>query len=288
MKLAIGSYDLNSEGDYVNIKVSIVDLLTGDTLSVLPENHGPVTWLIWFTSDELFSSSLGGSIRRWRIATNELVSTYSQPDTPVTTISLNNNGTLLASVGWDNAVTIWDISTGDISHRIELGNAFIAGGNNSLSWVGWSPLNNQLVSTNWNGEIYVWNTADFSLDQLIQTNLGTLSAGSWSPDGSLLAVSGENPIIQIRDLASRELIRSLSGHTHEINALSWSQDGNFLASGSNDGTIKIWNAHNGLGLQTIQAQQQVYTVAWSPDNKLAFGGDNSGDQDSLINIHALP
>ncbi len=73
----------------------------------------------------------------------------------------------------------------------------------------------------------------------------------------------------------------LNGHTGEVRAVAFSPDGKNLASGSQDGSIKLWNISTGKPLGTFTAQkEQVWSVAFNPDGKTLA----SASQDGTIKI----
>ena len=41
------------------------------------------------------------------------------------------------------------------------------------------------------------------------------------------------------------LIRALTSHNYSVYSVAWSPDGKQIASGSDDGTIKIWDSQSG-------------------------------------------
>src|SRR5438270_835071 len=72
------------------------------------------------------------------------------------------------------------------------------------------------------------------------------------------------------------LQRTLSGHTGGIYSVAWSPGGRLLASGSQDSTIRLWEAATGKLLHTFNGHTDyVYSVAWSPDGRSL--ASSSGD-----------
>ena len=61
----------------------------------------------------------------------------------------------------------------------------------------------------------------------------------------------------------------LSGHGGKVTSVAFSPNGNTLASGSNDDTIRLWNANTGVLLKTLTGHGgDVFSVAFSPDGKM--------------------
>jgi WD40 repeat protein len=74
-------------------------------------------------------------------------------------------------------------------------------------------------------------------------------------------------------LTLREL-GALEGHSSDVSSLAFSPDGRRLVSGSQDHTIKIWDAGARRELTTLYGHTSfVHCLAFSPDGKtLATGG----------------
>jgi WD40 repeat protein len=70
----------------------------------------------------------------------------------------------------------------------------------------------------------------------------------------------------LQEYVEPTLLRTLEGHTGQVFSVNWSPDGSMLATGSMDKTAKIWNAHTGECLCTLEKFTRL--VSWSPNSTL--------------------
>ncbi|MHC4426413.1 MAG: protein kinase domain-containing protein [Planctomycetota bacterium] len=74
---------------------------------------------------------------------------------------------------------------------------------------------------------------------------------------------------------------TLRGHKEHVNSVALSPDGKRIISGSNDKTIKVWDAETDTELMTLRGHSnKVWSVAFSPDGKRIV----SGSVDKTIKI----
>ena len=112
-----------------------------------------------------------------------------------------------------------------------------------------------------------------------------------------LTIQPEDLVPQLprpRDLQPFPTVCSLTfrGHTNMIRSLSLEATGQYVASGSDDGTVKVWEVSSGRCLKTWDVAGVVKSLAWCPNTNLsilAVAVDtrllliNSGLGDKLVN-----
>lgn len=88
--------------------------------------------------------------------------------------------------------------------------------------------------------------------------------------------------IVLRQLPNSQLVNTIAGHLEQVHAIAVSPQGNFIVSGSDDKTIKIWQAIVGEdgrpGVRPIRTlsghTDYVRAVAISPDGQVLASGSN--------------
>jgi len=85
----------------------------------------------------------------------------------------------------------------------------------------------------------------------------------------------------VLDSTMYELVQTLSGHSDSVSAVAVSADGRKVVSGSDDETVKIWDAESGAELRTLNGHSDsVNTVAVSTDGTKVV----SGSHDKTVKI----
>jgi hypothetical protein len=115
--------------------------------------------------------------------------------------------------------------------------------------------------------------------ELARWGKGWASQVTFSPDGRLLAVASSIGVYLYAAADLRE-VRFLPTDSPVL-SVAFSPDGRLLASGSEDNTIRLWDAASGALLRTLEGHTDwVLSVAFSPDGRLLA----SASRDNTIRL----
>jgi WD40 repeat protein len=188
----------------------------------------------------------------------------------ISSIAYSPDGKMIASGGEKN-VKLWDARTGRLLATLE-------GHWDGVRTVAFSP-DGKTIASGSQATIRLWEATTGSLRAEWQTLPGNLSSLAFSPDGRTLAVGNGNfdkgNPVELWDVASGRQRAKLLGHASNVYSAAYSPDGRVIVSGSDDKTVKLWDAVSGRLLSTIGHSGRVYAVAFSPDGKtFASGGED--------------
>lgn len=148
----------------------------------------------------------------WNATSESTSVTYSWHSAPVYAVAWSPDGKQIASGGAEGTVQVWDVATGRtlFTYRGHSGSV------NSVAWQRGPLLSSGI-------EAYI---ASGGADATVQV----WSFGMFGDTKKLLAMALQGELLIYR------------GHSGPVTPVTWAPDGQLIASGSEDGTVQVWQA----------------------------------------------
>jgi len=207
----------------------------------------------------------------------DLCNNVTAHSSAIYSVSISQDGKLLASGSSDKKIKLWNLPDGDLCRTLEDGTV-------DIHCVAFSPDGTILAAGGTGSVIKLWRISDGTLLRTLTGHSGNIYSVAISSDGTLLASGSTDETIKLWSLPDGKLLNTLAGHTNTVMSVTFNSDGTMLASGSLDVTIKLWSVPDGKVLKTWVAHQAcVSSVKFSPDGTLLA----SGSQDMTVKVWSL-
>lgn len=277
-------------------EIDLWDVASGELLQTLRGHTSSVLCLVFHPDGELLASgSTDGTVRLWSLhgITQDQPHTRraALPDQAIAVLPANPrfvfdlafspDGRLLATVGADRALRLWDATPRQPVELIAARKTVEAEGEEDLFAVVFSPDGTKIACAS-NHLIHLWDLPRTELEQatnarsaavadnirlpiaqlpspaaaalILRQHTAWIFTLAFSPDGAILASSGADCTICLWDVASGTLRHILRGHSETIYKVLFGPDGHAVLSCSFDGTIKFWDSQTGDCLNTLQVE----------------------------------
>ena len=220
------------------------------------------------------------TVKLWRRQPSRVRLRLPSSGVPVLCVAVGADGRRLAAGGEDGKIRLWNLVPG-----AQPGEPRVLEGGGALRSLCFSADGRVLVSGSLDKTLRVWDGADGRLVRTIETPAAVHSVCfSGAAD---VAVGGADGVVRLLALevqaagdkkaaggkaAEGEAApapRELKGHGGPVNGLcAVGASGARLLSGSEDGTVKLWDVAQAKELRSMKHGEPVTAVAASPDGKL--------------------
>lgn len=252
-----------------NDTVDVCSIKTGDAMLFPFSPPGNVNAVAWSPDGASIAAVSGNiSIQVRSATTGDLSLTYTGHGQAVLTLAWSPDGKQIASGGVDGIVQVWDAARG---YTYMTYRGHIA----EVNAVAWSPDSKQIASGGTDGTVQVWDAATGSILFTYRGHAGGVNTVAWQPQQPLLsgheariASGGADATVQVwsfgkamntnyqQAMALQGRILIYRGHAGPVTSVSWiptpqarfpvwgtgMADGQLIASGSEDGTVQVWQA----------------------------------------------
>jgi WD40 repeat protein len=271
------------------------DLETGQSLRTL-EDHMDCVVAVAVISDghRAVSGSDDRTLRLWDLKTGQRLRIFEGHASSVLAVALTRDGRQAVSASDDRTLRLWDLKSGKLLRTLK-------GHTGSVLAVSLTPDGHRAVSGSNDGTLRLW---DLNTGQSLRTFEGHTSsvlAVAVTPDGRLvLSASGEewprilgpgadergSAPLRLWDLESGTLLRTLRGHTGSVRAVALTPDGRAAVSGSDDGTLRLWDLQTSTEIALFTTDSPIWSCAVSADGQTFVAADQSGRMHFLRLVEA--
>lgn len=183
--------------------------------------------------------------------------------TGVAVAEISPDGNLLATVGMDAQIFIWDLQTGQKLHSLDGHTSFV-------TFAKFNQDGTKFASCSQDGSVQIWNVKTGEQEHLLlaQGDGGLVPwAVAFSPIGPEIAVSNDDGSITMWNSETGEAINEFTGvevmkpHEEAIRYLEYSPDGKYLIASSSDRTGSIIDVKTRTVLQRFEHHIEDTTEA---------------------------
>lgn len=255
--------------------LSIVRTADGMVLRTLTGHTQPVLSARFVSSgDEILSTSLDGTIRRWLLNEGTGTVVLSRPSGYYETCLAIGETNSFITGGNDCHLKVWSLSSGQLLTRF-------TGHTGSVGALAFSADSSQLASGG--QDALLWNAVNGALLRSIDVGTNEVASLAFSPDGALLAIGSGNwiddsareGIVAIYDTATGTESSRLTAHSDFVEHLQFASTQSFLLSAGADTAI-LWNRSSWQQLLNWTTSGYIQVATLSPDDMQVVIGDSNG------------
>lgn len=210
----------------------------------------------------IVTGSADKTARIWQLH-NGLMTRLEGHRSDVNQVVFSPDGNWLVSASKDRSIKLWS-QNGSFIRDLENDSGW-------KSDTKFSPTGEEIIATGSSGTVERWEFDGTSIEPSLKLNSGAIQSLDYHPLGTSLVIAGQDKRLRIWNLR-RDVVKSWFAHDAPIQKVAFSRDGRAIASASLDGSVKLWEAGTAKFLTSFVGHRgEVRAIAFS-DTILATGG----------------
>lgn len=179
------------------------------------------------------------------------------------------DGSVIAAVGDNNGVTLWDATNGQLIKTLFGHSGWIYAVDYSFK--------GQLASAGEDKTIIIWDVASGNPIHKIKAHTALINSIRFSGDGSTLVSGSADMFVKVWDVAKGTNLQAMTGHMTDILSVDITGGGDIAVSSSSSGEIFVWNALKGVKLYSLKPTGSTTDIRIAPDGMRFAAGFNNGE-----------
>jgi WD40 repeat protein len=219
---------------------------------------------------DLLASGGYREVKLWRRAQNVKAGEWAGLEGAPRSLAISGDGKLAAMGDETGKIKLYDVTNGQNTKTF-------AGHTGPVTGLKFTTDNARLVSGSHDKTVRVWNVADGAIAGQVEV-AAPINAIALVAEGKQIATGGADNIIRLWDYAAvtatekpaepLKPVKEIPGHGGPVTALAiLAANGAELVSGSQDGTVRVWNVMAGNAVRQMNHGGPVEAIAVRPDGQ---------------------
>jgi eukaryotic-like serine/threonine-protein kinase len=248
---------------------------------VLTTIEGVVPRVVFSPNSDLLAIGLHGgitgmgkpaSVTLWNSALQKTVGMISNSGDRV---AFSPDGKTMAIGSFENAIRLWNVTTGDEIRGLTNSGNVIA--------LAFSSNGKTLASSTWEGGVNLWDVATGEQTATLTGHTARIWCLSFSPDSQTLATASSDQTVGLWDVRLGKIKGWLKGHSSEVWSVAFLPTADKVVSAGKDDTIKIWSTETSEGTgPLIQTGIRGVDFDYSDDGIVVTSADGIRDAATML------